>query len=318
MRAVVLSEFGPPEVLKVAERGRPQPMPGQLLVRVLASGTNPVEAKIRAAGSWAGIQLPAALGYDAAGVVEELGPGALDFKINDPVYFTPEIFGNSHGTHAEYTVVPAAIAARKPTRASFVEAAGVPLAGGTAYEAIVRRLALTVGESVLIHGGAGGVGAFAVQIAKAAGARVFATAGPKNQDYLRELGVDVPIDYTREDFAAVVDKETNRRGVDAAFDTASGELAAKSIPVVRPYGRIATILPPKGDLGGLYMRNQTLHGVFLTRERARLEALTRLIDQGQLKLPIDQVLPLEEVVAAHRRLDSGHGRGKIIFEVAKA
>ncbi len=316
MRAVVLSKYGGPEVLEVRDVPRPEPGPGELLVRVMASSANPVEAKIRAAGSWSGIPLPAVLGYDAAGIVESKGAGVTEFSPGDPVYFTPEIFGNAHGTHAEFTVVPAAIVAPHPATTGYIEAAAIPLAGGSAYEAIVRRLAVTAGESVLIHGGAGGVGSYAVQIARAIGARVFATAGPDNQGLLRELGADVAIDYRKDDFAEIIKQQTGGKGVDAAFDTVGGDLISKSVPAVRPFGRLATILGSKLDLSGLYVRNQTLHGIFLTRERARLVALSALVEQGKLRSVIDRVLPLEEVVEAHRRLDGGHGRGKIVFQIS--
>jgi NADPH:quinone reductase len=315
MRAVVLPRFGGIEVLEVRDVPRPEAGPGQLLVRVLASATNPVEAKIRAAGSWARIPLPAILGYDAAGVVEALGAGVTDFKAGDEVFFTPELFGNPHGTHAEYTVVPAAIVAHKPKRLSFEEAAAIPLAGGSAYEAVVRRLQIAAGETILIHGGAGGVGSFAVQIARRAGARIIATAGAANQALLRELGADVAVDYQKEDVSAVALRETGGKGVDAVFDSVGGELIARSLTATRPFGRLATILPPKGDLTHLYIRNQTLHGVFLTRERPRLEALAALVDRGDVKPVIDQVLPLAEVGRAHVRLESGHGHGKVVLRV---
>jgi NADPH:quinone reductase len=315
MRAVVLPRFGPPEVLEVRDLPTPEPGPGELLVKLVASATNPVETKIRAAGSWSGIPLPAVLGYDGAGTVEKLGPGVTEFAPGDAVFFTPEIFGNPHGTHAEFTVVPARIVARKPPSLSFEDAAALPLAGGTAYEAVVHRLQLRVGETILIHGGAGGVGSFAVQIARAAGARVLATAGTANQDQLRALGADVAIDYSKSDVNQVVLEATGGAGVDAVFDTASGELAGKSSPVTRRYGRLATILPPRGDLTQFYLRNQTMHGVFLDRERPRLEALARLAEQGKLRPLIGEVLSLGEVVRAHQRLESGHGRGKIVLKV---
>jgi len=315
MRAMVIKSFGGTDVFEPRDLPRPVPGPGEVLVRVVASGTNPVDAKIRAAGSWARIQPPAVLGYDAAGVVEEVGPGVTDFKRGDEVFYTPEIFGTQLGTYAEFSAVPARIVARKPAKADFVAAAAIPLAGGTAYEAIVRRLAVGPGDTVLIHGGAGGVGSFAVQLARAAGARVLATAGTQNQETLRRLGADVAIDYTREDAAERALADTGGRGVDAVFDTAGGDLVARSVPATRPGGRLATILSAGGDLGLLSMKNLTLHGIFLLRERARLEALARLVDRGQITPLIDEVLPLGEVARAHQRLDSGHGRGKIVLTV---
>jgi NADPH2:quinone reductase len=315
MRAAVLSHFGPPEVLELAEIDPPRPEPGQVLVRVIAASVNPVDAKVRAAGSWAGLQLPCVIGYDVSGVVEQLGPGVTDFAVGEDVFFTPEIFGNRWGAYAEYTVARSAIVARKPPELSHDLAAAIPLAGGTAYEAIVRRLRVLPGETVLIHGGAGGVGSFAVQIARAAGARVIATAGPENRDTLARLGAHVCVDYRSEDATRAALRETGGAGVDAVFTTVGGDTVVQSLPALRPFGRIATILGFSGDLSPLYLRNQELHGVFLTRERARLEALARLAAHGQIVPLVDDVLPLERVADAHHRMDSGHGRGKIVIRI---
>lgn len=317
MRAMVIPAFGGPDIFELRDVPRPTPGPGEILVRVVASGTNPVDAKIRAAGRWARITPPAILGYDVSGVVEEVGPGVRDFAPGDEVFYTPEIFGNQAGSYADYNVVSASIAAPKPKRLSHVEAAAVPLACGTAWEALVRRLAIRAGETVLIHGGAGGVGSFAVQIARAAGARVLATAGAGNQETLRALGVDREIDYANEDVAEVALQETGGAGVDAVFDTVGGENIARSLRATRPHGRLATILAPRGDLGELYGKNLTLHGVFLTRESARLREMTPLLERGLVSPIVEAVLDLTEVAEAHRRLDSGHGRGKLVLSVAK-
>jgi NADPH2:quinone reductase len=315
MRAMVIGSFGGTEVFEQRELPRPAPGPGEILVRVMASGTNPVDAKVRAQGAWARIAPPAVLGYEAAGVVEELGAGVDDFKPGDEVFYTAEIFGNARGTYAEYNVVAARIVARKPRRLDFARAAAIPLAGGTAYEAVVERLALRPGETVLIHGGAGGVGSFAVQLAREAGARVLATASAGNLETLRRLGAAVAIDYNREDPTEVALRETDGRGVDAVLDTVGGELTARSVGAVREYGRLAAILTPRGDLGIFSLKNLTLHGIFLGRDRRRLEALARLVDRYQLEPLVDQVIPLAEVARAHHRLDSGHGRGKMVLDV---
>jgi NADPH2:quinone reductase len=316
MRAIVIRAWGGIDVFEERELPSPKPGPGEVLVRVMASGTNPVDAKIRAAGSWARIQPPTVIGYDASGVVEAVGPGVVDLAAGDEVYYTPEIFGNTLGTYAELNVVPARIVARKPRRLSFESAAAVPLAGGTAYEAIVRRLAVRPGETVLIHGGAGGVGSFAVQLARASGARVIATAGADNLETVKRLGADVAVDYRKEDVAAVALRETGGAGVDAVFDTAGGDNIGKSVAATRPFGRLATILTPAGDLGALTFKNLALHGIFLIRERERLDALAGLIDQGKVEPLVEEVLPLAEVGRAHQRLDSGHGRGKLVLRVA--
>ncbi len=317
MRAMVLPRFGGPELFESRDVPAPTPGPGEVLVRVLVSGTNPVDAKLRQDGTWAGLQPPVVIGYDASGVIEQVGPGVTDFKPGDEVFYTPEIFNNPHGgTYAELHVVSASIIAKKPPSLSHEEAAAVPLAGGTAWDALVRRLQLRVGETVLIHGGAGGVGSFAVQLAKALGARVLATSGPDNLETLRKLGADVAINYRSEDPAQVALRETGGQGVDAVFDTAGQNIPA-SIPATRPFGRLATILGFRGDVSGMYPCNQTLHGVFLTRERRRLEEMTLLLERKQLKPLVEEVLPLERVADAHRRLDSGHGRGKLVLTVAR-
>ena len=314
MRAVVLKGFGGLEMLEERDLPVPEPGPGEVLVRNLAVAVNPVDAKIRAAGRWAGVEPPFVLGYDAAGVVAKVGPGVKDLKEGDEVYYTPEIFGNPHGTYAEYTPVPAGIVAKKPKNLSFAEAAAIPLAGGTAWEAVVRRLAVRPGETVLVMGGAGGVGSFAVQFAKAAGAYVIATASAENLPVLKELGADLTLDY-RGPWAEEVLKATEGQGVDAASETAGESLVERVIPVVRPFGRIATILPPQGNLSGLYTKNQTLYGVFLTRERKRLLEMRPLFERGLARPLIAEVLPfsLENLRKAHARMDSGHGRGKIVL-----
>lgn len=314
MRAVVLKGFGGLEMLEERDLPVPEPGPGEVLVRNLAVAVNPVDAKIRAAGRWAGVEPPFVLGYDAAGVVAKVGPGVKDLKEGDEVYYTPEIFGNPHGTYAEYTPVPAGIVAKKPKNLSFAEAAAIPLAGGTAWEAVVRRLAVRPGETVLVMGGAGGVGSFAVQFAKAAGAYVIATASAENLPVLKELGADLALDY-RGPWPEEVLKATEGQGVDAAFETAGENLVERVIPVVRPFGRIATILPPQGNLSGLYTKNQTLYGVFLTRERKRLLEMRPLFERGLARPLIAEVLPfsLENLRKAHARMDSGRGRGKIVL-----
>lgn len=315
---MVTPQFGGADFFEERDVERPHPGPCEILVRVVAAGTNPVDAKLRASGDARGLEAPIILGADISGVVEEVGPGVTDFAAGDEVYYTPEVSGpRSNGSYAEYQVARADIVAKKPPSLSHEEAAAVPLAGGTAYEAIVRRLALRVGETVLIHGGAGGVGSFAVQIAKAAGARVLATAGSDNQEILKELGADVAIDYSSQNVAEVALDDTGGHGVDSVFDAVGGGTIVESLPATRPFGRLATILGAQGDLTPLYQNNQTLYGVFLTRERARLEEFGRLIERGQVRPLVAEVLPLEEVGKAHERLDSGHGHGKVVLRIAK-
>lgn len=311
-RAVLIERFGGPEVLDLREVDKPTPGPGELLVRVLASGTNPVEAKIRQGVVMPDLPLPAVLGGDVSGVVEAAGAGVSEFAAGDEVFYTPEL--TQAGSYADYNVVAASIVAPKPRALSHVEAAAVPLAGGTAWEAIVRRLAVRPGETVLVHAGAGGVGSFAVQFAVAAGALVLATAGPDSQDLLRELGA-VPIDYHDDDPVQITLEHTGGVGADAVLDLVGGENLVKSSAAARPFGRIATVLPPAGQLTRLYQQNQQLHGIMLTRERRRLEELTSLFDRGQVRPVVRDVLPLDQVRQAHERLDSGHARGKTVLSL---
>jgi NADPH:quinone reductase len=318
VRAMVTPQFGGPDLFEEWDVEKPHPGAGEVLIRVVAAGTNPVDAKFRAAGGSVGLEAPIVLGADISGVVEEIGPGVTDLAPDDEVYYTPEVLGpGSNGAYAEYHVVKSDIVAKKPASLSHEAAAAVPLAGGTAYEAIVRRLALRVGETILIHGGAGGVGSFAVQLAKAAGARILATASSDNQEILKELGADMTVDYRSQDVTGVALDATGGEGVDAVFDTVGGGTIVDSIPATKSFGRLATILGAQGDLTPLYQKNQTLYGVFLTRERARLEEMSALIERGQVRPLIAEVLPLEEVGKAHERLDSGHGRGKVVLRVGE-
>jgi NADPH:quinone reductase len=315
---MVTPQFGGTDLFEERDVERPRPGAAEVLVRVVAAGTNPVDAKFRANGASAGLEAPIILGADISGVVEEVGPGVTDLAPGEEVYYTPEVFGpRSNGSYAEYHVAKADIVAKKPATISHEEAAAVPLAGGTAYEALVRRLTVRVGETILIHGGAGGVGSFAVQIAKAAGARILATASSDNQEILRELGADVAIDYKSQDVTEVALDDSGGEGVDTVLDTVGGGTIVESIPATKPSGRLATILGAQGDLTPLYQKNQTLYGVFLDRERARLEEISTLIERGQVRPLVDEVLPLEEVGKAHERLDSGHGRGKVVLRVVE-
>ncbi len=318
MRAMVTPEFGSPDLFEEQDVERPEPGPGEILVRVAASETNPIDAKFRAAGDSMGLEVPMILGANVSGVVEEVDPGVDALASGDELYYTPEVFGaGSNGGYAEYHLAPAYLVAKKPATVSHEEAAAVPLAGGTAHEALVGRLDVKVGETVLIDAGAGGVGSFAIQIAKAAGARVLATAGPDNQETLTSLGADVAIDYSSQDFVDVALEDTAEAGADAVLDAVGGDTVMNSIAATRPFGRLATILGAQGDLTPMYQKNQTLHGVLLHRERARLDALTVLIERGQIRPLVDEVLPLNEVGKAHEQLDSGHGRGKIVLRVAE-
>ncbi|QIA28225.1 zinc-dependent alcohol dehydrogenase family protein [Thermaerobacter sp. PB12/4term] len=318
MMAMVIRSFGGPEVFEAREVPVPEPGPGEVLVEVHASSVNPVDYKIRRNGTWAGVEPPAIIGYDVSGVVVAVGPGVTDFQPGDEVYYTPEIFGGRPGSYAQYHVARQEIVARKPENLSHTEAAVVPLAGGTAWDGLITRGGLRVGETVLIHGAAGGVGHFAVQIAKAAGAFVYATARADNMEFVKSLGADRVIEYRTQDFVEIIRRETGSQGVDLVLDTVGGEVLARSLEVVRPHGRVVTILGGQVNLGPLSRKNLTLHGLFLGRARYKLDALRTLIEGGKLRPALDGILPLDQVAEAHSRLEEGGVRGKIALRVRPA
>ncbi len=314
MQAVVIERSGGPEVLEIRDVPAPVPGPGELLVRVRASGVNPLEAKIRQDPASRGISLPAILGYEASGVVEALGPGTTGWAVGDEVFYRADFLGNRQGTHAELHPVAASLVARKPRGLSFAEAAGIPLAGGTAWEAVVRRLAIRPGETILIYGGAGGVGSYAIPFAKAAGARVLAVASRANLPYLRERGADLAIDYGASDPVAVALEATDGRGVDALLDLVGGATLTQAVGAVRPFGRCAVIVGFHGDFPTMYRRNLTLHTILLHGDRRRLEELTPLFESGAVRVPVTTA-SFDEIRSIHRRFDSGHGRGKTVLTV---
>jgi len=312
MKAMVITDFGGPEVFEAQEVPEPEPLPNEVLVRVHAVSVNPVDLGVRRAGSWAGISPPAILGYDVSGVIEALGDGVDDFAVGDEVFYTPEIFG-SQGSYAEYHAVDEAIVAPKPERLSHVEAASLPLAGGTAWDAVVVAGALQVGETVLIHG-VGGVGSLAVQIAKASGARVLAVCSDVMVERAEALGADVAIDYTAQDVVEVV-SQVSDEGVDLVLDTVGGDTLARSIEVTRDFGTMVGIVSTDADMSAAYPKNITLQTFFLQRARYKLLALRTLVERGQLEPVIDSVLDLTEVAEAHRRLEAGGVKGKIVLQV---
>ncbi len=311
MRAVVMTRRGGPEVLEVREMPWPEAGVGELLVRVRATTVNPVDLKLRAGRARVALEPPAVLGYDVSGVVEETGHGVRDFRPGDEVFYTPEIGPN--GTYADYHVVPETIVAHKPSGLSHPEAAALALAGSTAWQALVERGGVGVGQTVLVYGGSGGVGSMAVQIARAAGARVIATCRAPKADLCRELGAAHVVDHASEDVVEAVLAATDGEGVDLTLDTVGGETLAHSLAATRCGGRLVTIVSTTGDLAPAYLRNQTLEFLFLRHDRATLEHLTRLVDRGLLRPVVDSVLPLERAGDGHRRLEQGGVRGKIVL-----
>jgi NADPH2:quinone reductase len=314
MRAIVYDTFGGPDVLSLQEVAIPEPGPGQVRVAIYAAGTNPVDAQNRQDGSWADLHPPVIPGSDASGVIDAIGPGVTSFARGDEVFYMVDFLHNTSGTYAEYHVVDATLIARKPRSLTHVEAAALPLAAGTAYEMIIRRLTLIRGEWVLLYGAAGGVGSLALQMAVAQGAHVIAVARAKHHTLLSSLGAASCLDYTLQDVLAEAERIAGRK-LDAVADFVGGETLAQSLAAIRPYGRVASSVGVRGDLDRLLDLNLTLHGILVRPEQKRLEDLDRLVSTGSLRPIIDQVLPLEEATQAHRRIESGHGQGKIVLVV---
>jgi NADPH:quinone reductase-like Zn-dependent oxidoreductase len=310
---MVITEFGGTEVFERRDVEDPTPGASDVLVRVHASSVNPVDTKIRQAGEWAGVEPPEVIGYDVSGVVEAVGDEVEDFEVGDEVFYTPEIF-EGQGSYAEYHVADESIVARKPEGLSHEEAASMPLAGGTAWDAVVSRGEVEVGETVLIHG-AGGVGSHAVQIAAAAGARVIAVTSPETVEQTEALGADRAIDYTSEDFVDVIQEEYDEP-VDLVVDTVGGEACSRSAEITRPHGRMVSILSPEGDWDVAYPKNHTINLLFLERERYKLDGLRRLVERGHLEPVIDSVRPLEDVAEVHEMVESGGLTGKVVLDVA--
>lgn len=314
MRAIVAESFGGPEVLVLQEVALPEPGPGQVRVAISAAGTNPVDAGNRQDGTWAGIQLPLIPGSDASGVIDAVGPGVTHLAPGDEVFYMTDFLHSASGTYAEYQVVDAALIAPRPPTLTHVEAAALPLAAGTAYETIIRRLAVTRGEWVLLYGAAGGVGSLALQMAVAQGARVIAVASRQHHALLTELGASACLDYTSQDVPGEAQAIAGGK-LDVLVDLVGKETLARSLVALRPYARAASIASIAGDLDLLLDLNLTLHGVLVRPERSRLAAIATLISAGTLRPVIDQVLPLAEAAYAHRRLETGHGHGKIVLAI---
>ncbi len=317
MKAMAIARFGDPEVFEEREVDQPTPGRNEILVKVCATSVNPADCGVRRGRFGPRIKLPAILGYDVSGVVEAISDDVKDFKVGDEVYYAIGLL-DGDGANAEYHVANEAIVAKKPANISHLEAAAVPVAGGTAWAGLITKADVKVGETVLVHGGAGGVGSFAIQIAKAAGTYVYTTCGGYDTELVKSLGADRAIDYRNEDFVDIIMQETNGQGVDVTFSTVSGEVLAKSLNVTKADGRAVTVTGVQGDLNAAIGKNITVHFVHLDRPRPKLEALSTLIERGQIKPVVGMTFPLNQVAEAHKKLEQGGEgvHGKIVLQVA--
>lgn len=334
MRAFVLTRYGGPEAAELREMPKPNPGAGEVLVRVHAAGLNPVDFKIRE-GKLKAVQrypLPVVLGNELAGVVEACGPGCTRFAVGDRVF--ARVPKERMGALAEYAALPEDVVAQLPASLDFETAAGVPLAGLTALQGLRDELRLAPGSRVFIPGGAGGVGTFAIQLAKWLGAEVTTTASPRGRALVERLGADVVVDYTSERF------EDRVRDMDTVFDLMGGETLSRCFGVVKRGGKVVSVagLPEPQtalkDLGrgyglaalfwlvsfGLRARARkqgvTYRFLFMHPSGAELTELGRLIDDKKLEPIIDRVFPFEEIGEAFAHLESGRAKGKIVVRLA--
>ena len=318
MKAMILKSFGGPDSFELSDVPKPVPQAGQVLVRVHATSINPLDYQVRRGDYPDLVPLPAITGHDVSGVVEAIGPGVSAFAPGDEVWYTPQIF-DGQGSYAEYHVAAESIIARKPASLSHLEAASLSLVGGTVWEALTVRAVLRVGESILIHGGAGGVGHVAIQVAKAMGARVFTTVREANAEFVRSLGADVVIDYTQEDYVEAIMRETAGHGVDVVFDTIGGDTLSRSADALAQLGRVVSIvdIAQPQNLVQAWGKNASYHFVFTRQNRGKLDELSALVERGQLRPHVGAVYSLADIPLAHARLESANNGllGKIAIAV---
>lgn len=329
MKAIVMTQAGTPDVLKLQDVPEPKiKQPTEILVQLKAAGINPIDTKVRSRGTFYPQEMPAILGCDGAGIVQEIGSEVTKFKPGDEVYFYGGGLGKqSTGNYAEYTVIEERLVAKKPTSLSFAEAASAPLVLITAWEALYDRANLQSTQKVLIHAGAGGVGHVAIQLAKLKGAEVATTVGtPDKERLVRQLGADFPILYKQIDFIHATLNWTDGKGADIGFDTVGGKTFFDTCSAVKVYGDIVTILEPDSSIGNFKTarnRNQRISLELMltpalmglteaeTYQTQILEQCAKYFDQGKLKIHLTQTYPLEEAVLAHKAIETGSTTGKI-------
>ncbi|MET7336147.1 NADP-dependent oxidoreductase [Nonomuraea sp. NPDC005650] len=313
MKAISQDALGGPEVLKMVEVDRPVPGPTEVLVRVEAAGLNPTDWKTRAGGGFLRDELPFVLGYDVSGVVEDSGVGQALYKPGDEVFGMLK-YPDAHGAFAEYVTAPSRHFVRKPAAVDHVQAAGIPLAGLTAYQALVDVAGLKGGQRVLIHAAAGGVGHLAVQIAKARGAYVIGTASAAKHEFLRGLGADELVDYRNEDFAEVV------RDVDVVLETIGGDYGPRSLRTLRKGGTIVSLVLSNLDpdlhrqAAELGIRSEAM---LVEPDHAAMRALAALAEAGRLRAEVAAALPLAEAAKAHELGETNRVTGKIVLTVPR-
>ncbi len=310
MKVMAIQQYGGPEVLTLMDVPIPEPSEGEVRVKVYAADINPVDFQARQKDYLGYTGFPIVLGWDISGVVDALGAGVTDFKVGDDVYGMIR-FPKQGRAYAEYTTAPVTEIVLKPQRLSHVEAAATTLAALTALQ-VLEKMNLQAGQTILIHAGSGGVGHFAVQLAKARGARVIATASEKNLDFVKSLGADEVIDYRARPF------EEQVSGVDAVFDTVGGETFTRSFGMVKRGGWVVGIVTQMTDELSEQARRAGVNAAWnaVHPSKTGLEYFNTLVESEQLKPHISQTFPLEGVADAHRAQESRRTVGKLVLTVA--
>jgi NADPH:quinone reductase-like Zn-dependent oxidoreductase len=308
MQAIQIQEFGDPQVLQVKEISIPAPGPGELLVRVHAAAVNPVDTSIRAgrAGGLSGASLPYVPGFDVSGTVTAIGSDVVNFKVDDEVFAMVDL--RRGGAYAEYAIVLENEAALKPTRVNHAEAAAIPLVALTAWQALFEVAKLQKGQTILIHAGAGGVGSIAVQLAKWRGAHIVATASDYNHNFLRELGVDVPVDYRTQNF------EDFASDVDVVLDPIGGDTQVRSLQILKEGGILVSIVGLTSE-GRNPSRNVRATSILVRPNSVQLSEIGGLIQNGIINPIVSYRFPLEQAPLAHEQSQTRRTRGKIVIEI---
>lgn len=309
MKVVRIHSYGGPEVLVYEEVALPRAAAGEVLLRVHAAGVNPADWKTRRGPARPGAVLPMILGWDVSGTVEALGPGVTEFQEGDAVYGMIR-FPQAGATYAEYVAAPVSQIAHKPASVDPVHAAALPLAGLTAWQALIEKAHISTGQKVLILGAAGGVGHLAVQLARSQGAYVLGTASTRNIEFLHRIGVDQAIDYT------TTPLETAVHNVDVVFDTVGGETRERSLRVIKQGGTLVSIVfgRPSADQAAAGVNVQ---GMLVQPNAMQLAQIAQQIDAGKVQITVDTVLPLADARKAHELSETHRTRGKIVLRVAE-
>jgi NADPH2:quinone reductase len=331
MKAIIMPSPGGPEVLKYTDLPTPEiTAPGDMLVRLKAAGVNPLDTKLRARGTYYPDRSPTILGCDGAGIVEQTGPEVSRFRVGDEIFFCNGGIGGQPGNYAEYAVINEAFAARKPLNMSFVEAAAAPLVCITAWESLFDRILVKEQNTVLIHGGAGGVGHVAIQLAKTHGARVATTvSSAEKARFAESLGADMVINYKSQNFNEAIGRWTNNNGVDVVLDTVGGAVFVQSFSALRTYGDIVTLLQPAENCDwstarlknlriGLELMLTPMYRGIKSAQAHQADILARcsaLVDTDKLRVNVHKTFPLADAAAAHRALVKEPVLGKLVLVI---